>query len=1854
MKTIIFTKKKILAMAIILSICISSILIPYLNYAESFDGDYQASWTTYAKPGHLTITTDTTDYTKESLIFTGYTSGRAFECALTDPGDSVENEFINFTVDRSRQNPHSCSGAGFLVNVNGDTGAGYFVAMYKDQLFLIRSDNLFKTTSSGKPMLSDGIGVHVSGVSHTCPICGEVYGFNYSYNMGGSTCDTGSPYQLPIYGKNTYYSGYHSVYNGTDDREWEVYYTDESGSHYRLVGGTDNRTLDHQDSYRAAAPTTTGRVASCAIPSTNIINISIQATQNRLKIIANDNEIADWSLAPTGGSLFGPAVQWGNHNCSTISSVTFSRIQVGINKIAPIADFDYNLTSATVRQKIVVSYSARDLNNPPSELTYLWSVTKDEETIATDVSTPINYNMYGPGHYETTLKVKNKYGLFAPVVTKSLDLVATPEISISPQNDTIDSGELAQFKVSNWYNSSILTTDVTIGVDFSDYLFEPSVSLVGASSFDLIDPIEGFDTSDLLVDATFTYNDGTSCELNDIVVPPDGKIITDDSENTETKQIKNITLIYKQLPPLASLKTNAYMTYTTSTSKDLASYYVGGGAPRRYEINTIATCELPSYLDPTTTLSALDKAKITLIEGTGVFTLNGIIDGNGAMVELPTCDTAFYLSGFTVGGGTISQYIHVENGKSNEITIPFGEYKAEESEDYSLGYYSIEPITFKVNESGVIATSNTEVINNKDIQFVKALKVGKVRIFREYEGDEAAFMYTTDDGTYEAVLSGTPIAYKASLNYDLSSLGDDTSYYYDGCSELILPIGSYLVKEKQSNKLFYLKDIYVSDKSEWNCYTNTRGNYKKGSASFSLPNEENIPVALIFTSNGKVYDAYFEEDMMVSFTANVKSNDGGNIRKAEKERVLVEPSDYKYVVRLQNVSTDDDYCVIIDNSQFKSVGFLNPGTYEILCPNNMYFDFDKLKEINSEDIEFYQKGNKNFLTIPLGSVEGQYSEDVTLIDWRGYSSATASLTSFDPEIVNSVSLKILTVDQDGLPVPNASFSIYDTENNLVYFTYKNRKLNPSDKDNPNAISDFKTDENGEFTIFNFPVGEYRIVWLGTDTLFPVYPDKTINITGDSNIAVKMEYCALDKMSLPLLINLSLQKDKIVVDETMQVVYSSYPASSFRGVSFASDDESIVTISEDGVITGIGVGKTKVRVFSSKDGSILCEKDIEVSTPQISALACNPQSLSLDENESFKPEITYSPSNIASPVIDCSSSNPDVVSVSPDGTLTAIAKGTATITYKNGDKITSCYVTVAERIIPVERIELNKDDVFLVYNDPALSTFKLSVIFTPSNVSDMSCIYQSSAPDIISINQDGIITAHASGTAIITVSTPNGCSALCQVSSLPIVKDINLSEDVFSLRVDGENTIFADLYPYNSINKDNITWESSDPDVATIDQQGTVTAHAVGKTMITCKVSYPGTEDTVQICELSVTNDEITASSLNISTYDEENGWIEIDSEKEIELYKNEFITLNTIVSPEEATNAEIEWTYSKNNIVEVYPEDPDNFAPNAKTKIYRLLANGTAGGEVIVTGRVKGTTVSKSFKVYVDSPGTGVHFREDDDLTLVLDIEPTKNVSIAFDNEFSSAKSITWSLSDDSLASLDVTEDQLSADITAIDLGDVDINVEVEFRSGGTYTDTLTVHIEELSVDVLMDGSPVDEIVLKQGEHKVFAINPNCSKDAYERNQDAFKDYSGTGDIAISGAYNTTAPANGHIFEIVGMTPGTYEIDVTYFVNNSFSFPLKITVLPDDTPRVDVIYLGCYQTQISTWDGYSQNPITLRPTVENSGYSISISDESILTAVVSGDTITFHTDNVGEAIMTITPDNPEIAPFEIFFSVYAS
>lgn len=123
-----------------------------------------------------------------------------------------------------------------------------------------------------------------------------------------------------------------------------------------------------------------------------------------------------------------------------------------------------------------------------------------------------------------------------------------------------------------------------------------------------------------------------------------------------------------------------------------------------------------------------------------------------------------------------------------------------------------------------------------------------------------------------------------------------------------------------------------------------------------------------------------------------------------------------------------------------------------------------------------------------------------------------------------------------------------------------------------------------------------------------------------------------------------------------------------------------------------------------------------------------------------------------------SSNPHVVSVSEDGTVTGVRLGTARITVSSADRknYRTCVVKVG-RIILVEKVELS--DVQLSLKPGESKTITAAVF--PAEA-DQEITWKSSDESVARVSEDGTITACGIGTAVITANA-SGVKAQCTVT-----------------------------------------------------------------------------------------------------------------------------------------------------------------------------------------------------------------------------------------------------------------------------------------------------------------------------------------------------------------------------------------------------------------------------------------------------------------------------------------------------------
>ena len=233
---------------------------------------------------------------------------------------------------------------------------------------------------------------------------------------------------------------------------------------------------------------------------------------------------------------------------------------------------------------------------------------------------------------------------------------------------------------------------------------------------------------------------------------------------------------------------------------------------------------------------------------------------------------------------------------------------------------------------------------------------------------------------------------------------------------------------------------------------------------------------------------------------------------------------------------------------------------------------------------------------------------------------------------------------------------------------------------------------------------------------------------------------------------------------------------------------------------------------------------DVTPPSIEL---NESSISLVEGSSKK--LTATVTGGSASVINWSSSDTKVATVTNDGTVTAVSAGEAVIIVKMGDVTKFCDVTVTEKIISVESVSLNKTSMELSIGDVEQLVAQLN----PAEASNKQITWSSNKTEVATVAADGKVTAVAIGEAVITVTTADGNkTAQCEVTVKTVeVESVTLNKSTMELGVGKEEQLIAQVKPDNAYNKQ-VTWSSSNTGVATVAVDGKVTAVAIGQAVIT--------------------------------------------------------------------------------------------------------------------------------------------------------------------------------------------------------------------------------------------------------------------------------------------------------------------------------------------------------------------------------------------------------------------------------------
>ena len=148
-------------------------------------------------------------------------------------------------------------------------------------------------------------------------------------------------------------------------------------------------------------------------------------------------------------------------------------------------------------------------------------------------------------------------------------------------------------------------------------------------------------------------------------------------------------------------------------------------------------------------------------------------------------------------------------------------------------------------------------------------------------------------------------------------------------------------------------------------------------------------------------------------------------------------------------------------------------------------------------------------------------------------------------------------------------------------------------------------------------------------------------------------------------------------------------------------------------------------------------------------------------------------------------------------------------------------------VQINKINLSLDKTTMNKNESE----KLKIEILPEEAKDQKITFSSSNPNIISVDQSGNIFGVSSGEATITAIAENGVKGSITLKVYSKVEEIKLDIENLTLQ-EGENyNLKATIYPEDATNK-NITFNSENNDIATVNQSGKITAIKEGTTKIT--------------------------------------------------------------------------------------------------------------------------------------------------------------------------------------------------------------------------------------------------------------------------------------------------------------------------------------------------------------------------------------------------------------------------------------
>lgn len=388
------------------------------------------------------------------------------------------------------------------------------------------------------------------------------------------------------------------------------------------------------------------------------------------------------------------------------------------------------------------------------------------------------------------------------------------------------------------------------------------------------------------------------------------------------------------------------------------------------------------------------------------------------------------------------------------------------------------------------------------------------------------------------------------------------------------------------------------------------------------------------------------------------------------------------------------------------------------------------------------------------------------------------------------------------------------------------------------------------------------------------------------------------------------------------------------VSISSDG--VITATESGYATVAAIDKfgnkvnCNIYVMNKNTGAVLNDFDINVGQ-------------TLDKTITMETRDDY--------LINATSGDDNILKIESfhGASISFMAKspGTTTISFETAQGVKgSCIATVTNIAtsisLPSSSVTINRGE-----------SRVLNATTSPAG-NDSIVKWTSSNESVVTVDQNGLITAVGIGTATIMVQTDNGLGASCTVTIKAPATSINYVNNNIKVALGETYKLSTVVSPADST--DCITFREGDNDIVNVYSDGRVYAKSVGTTYVTATTTSGKTAK----CYVTVVNETL---DLELS----ENGH---------SMNIGDSFTLSAIIIPDNASNKSIAWSSSNPTIAEVSADGVVTANSAGKTIIRAESYNGIIKCcEITVSGkldrlqpRIYIPNISDKNNEYIDVP----------------------------------------------------------------------------------------------------------------------------------------------------------------------------------------------------------------------------------------------------------------------------------------------